>query len=69
MFKTWTENTFQSFKKDPISFDVFDKIHNSFEKFLEFNTFDKILDKDDESTGGTYCGISFKKDQLLYHCK
>lgn len=69
MFQTWNENTFQSFKMNPISFNVFEDIQKLFEEFLISNDFNKIFGKVNESTEGTYCGVSFKKDQLLYHCK
>ena len=37
MFQTWNENCFQSFKKNPISFNVFEDTQKLFKEFLMSN--------------------------------
>jgi hypothetical protein len=64
----WLGKTFEFFKVSPNSTNIFDEIGHEFDKLLNANNFIKIIGSSEGSVS-SYCGISFKKDQLLYHCR
>lgn len=66
--KEWFEETFQIFKSSPNSINVFDFIREKVEVLLKEENFEQLITCSEDSVS-SYCGISFKKDQLLYHCR
>ena len=68
MFSNWFKTTFESFKDSLIDEGCFDQMKIEFEKFWDEIEFTNLM-KESNDSSGSYCGISFKKDQLLYHCR
>ncbi len=64
----WYEKAFELFKNEPNSVKVFDLIRAEIDSALYSQGFDEFFAGSDDSTA-SYCGMSFKKDQLLYHCR
>ena len=62
-------DAFEIYKNDPISVNSFEIISEKLDQFFESTQgLDELLAISEE-TAGSYCGISFKKDQLMYHCR
>lgn len=64
----WSELTFELFKREPNSIKIFELVRAEIDKALQDRNFDELFE-DSENSAGSYCGMSFKKDQLLYHCR
>lgn len=64
----WHEATFQLFKESPSSVEIFDIIGSKLNEYIEQKGLNKILETSN-GLASSYCGLSFKKDQLLYHCR
>lgn len=63
--REWLEETLEYFKSAPNSIKIFDEIRR---KLSENTNLNLLLESPEESVS-SYCGIRFKKDQLLYHCR
>lgn len=64
----WLSKNLKIFKNSPNSTNIFEEIGHELDILLKENNFDKIIGTSKGSVS-SYCGISFKKDQLLYHCR
>lgn len=62
-------DAFEIYKNDPISVNSFEIIGEKLEKLFESTQGLEELFAISEDSAGSYCGISFKKDQLMYHCR
>ena len=62
------EEAFEIYKNSPIDVDSFELVCGIVDNFLVNSKLENSLDLSEESVG-SYCGISFKKDQLMYHCR
>lgn len=64
----WLEENFQIFKNSPNSTNIFDIIRKKVEVLLKEQNFERLIACSEDAVS-SYCGMSFKKDQLLYHCR
>ena len=64
----WLAKTFEIVKFSPNFTSIFEKIENEIQYLFHDNNFDEIIGSSKDSVS-SYCGVSFKKDQLLYHCR
>ena len=67
----WYEKTFELFKRKPNSTEIFELIGSELDSALKSLKFEQVAEgsEDSSNSSGSYCGASFKKDQLLYHCR
>lgn len=68
MFQSWFDRGLSEYSSSPASLELFDKISTELDIFFKNSDLDDII-KIDESSISSYCGTSFKRDQLLYHCR
>jgi hypothetical protein len=68
MFQSWVDSGLSDYSSSPASLELFDKISTELDIFFKNSGLDDII-KIDESSISSYCGTSFKRDQLLYHCR
>lgn len=64
----WLEAILENYKENPISDDYFEIVGGAVESFMNSCNLEESLDVSEGSLG-SYCGISFKRDQLMYHCR
>lgn len=64
----WIEGLFEKYKENPNSEDNFEVVRMELEAFMKSCNLEELLDISEDSAG-SYCGVSFKRDQLMYHCR
>lgn len=67
-FGSWLEETFEIYKNAPISHDSFGVVEEKIRNYFDDYKLEQLLDISEDSVG-SYCGVSFKRDQLMYHCR
>ena len=65
---SWLEDSYEIYETSPIAVNSFDLVGEKVELFLKNCNLEEFLGISEDSVG-SYCGITFKRDQLMYHCR